>query len=256
MSQAPQRDEQELTEFLWQALETGDLPADLAQLEVETIYRLQFAIMERHLAAGRELGGWKSGAAPPPLREVFGGNPSAPLFADAFLDSGCKLSKGIPNLLLEVELGIVMGTALAGPGATPETARAAIAGVRPSFEIVGGAVPLPDGPDKFPGFLASGLGHYRVVSGTVLELPAGLADREVEVELCIDGRRVCDQIHPGGTHFEVLAGLANHLARFGRRLESGQGVITGAQIVHIPERTGRYEARMAGLGEVSFQLTT
>ena len=247
--------EKSLAEGLWKGLQTGDLPQELVGISVETAYRLQLDLLQRHLAAGRELGGWKSGNPPPSLRESLGGNPAAPLFADAFLESGCALSRGIPNLLLEVELGVVMGRDLEGPDATPDDARAAVGRLRPSFEIVGGAIPLPDKPEKFRGFLASGMGHYAVVSGSELGVPPDFSDRELDVELSLDGERIMERSHKAGSHFEVVAGLANHLARHGRRLEAGQGVITGAQIAHVPERAGVYAAQIAGVGAVSFELT-
>ena len=148
-----------------------------------------------------------------------------------------------------------MARDLEGPGVTPDEARAAVGSVCASFEIVGGAVPLSDRPEKFRGFLASGMGHYAVVRGPAVDLPAGLSDRDVEVELRIDGASASQKSHQGAAHFEVLAGLANQLTRLGRRLEAGHRVITGAQIIHVPERAGVYEATVAGVGDVSFELT-
>ena len=52
------------------------------------------------------------------------------------------------------------------------------------------------------------MGAYAVVRGAPLAPPGDLADRELEVELCVDGESIARGSLQGQGTFEVLASLA------------------------------------------------
>lgn len=253
-------EEQSLVEATWKGLQGGDFPQEVVEgsLELETAYRVQLGILERQLAAGRRLAGWKAGNPPPPVRAALGDQVmlSGPLLADGLRESGSEVPADTPGLLLEVEVGLSLGSDLEGPDATAAQARAAVASIDPCFELVGGRLPKLS-LERIKGFVAVGMGNFGVVQGSGLSpVPEAFDPGGLSTELWIDGSRTEAPAMDGsaGSPLQVLADLANHLARFGQRIEAGQRVITGARVVRMDCAPGQYEGRIAGLGNVNVTL--
>lgn len=252
--------EKSLVEAAWKALQGGDFPAEIesGSLELEAAYRIGMSILERQLESGRVLGGWKTGALPPPLIELLGADAvlAGPLFSDGLRETGCDIPASLPGLVLEVEVGLTLDLPLSGPNVTSSQARAAVASLDPCFEVIGGHLPKVD-LKKIKGLLALGMGNWGVVSAVGLSpVPKAFDPKTLGAELLIDGKAIAaaPASADGPDPFEILAGLANHLARFGLGLEAGQRVITGARVVQMECPAGRYEGRVSGLGRVSMTL--
>ena len=253
--------EKSLVEGCLKGLQGESYPKEITEgsLDIESAYRVQLGLLERQVADGRVQGGWKCGNPPPALLEALGEGslPCGPLFRDGFLESGAQLPANTPRLLLEVEVEVILGSALEGPNATSEQARAAASSVAPCFELIGGNIPEVN-MDKFRGFLAAGMGNLGVVSGpAVSPLPSDLDFAALTSELWIDGKRgvAASNDAGAGSPFERVADLANFLSKFGIRLEAGQRIITGARVVQIQCDAGTYEGRVSGLGSVQLTLT-
>lgn len=250
--------EQNLVEVAWKGLQGGSFEPELTQgaLDYETAVRVQFGVLERQLAAGREIGGWKFGFAPPPLRQTLGENArvGGPLFAEGLHSSGFQLAADTPGLLLEVEVGLLVGRDLSGPGATPEQAREAVESFATCFELVGGSLP-PVNLDRLTDLIAVGMGNFGVVAGPPVP-PAEVSLDALSSELLIDGEATSDpkQEATVGAPFVLLADLANYLAPFGHVVRAGQRLITGARMVQLDCPAAHYEARIAGLGSAELTL--
>ena len=145
-----------------------------------------------------------------------------------------------------------MGATLAGE-VSAAAARAAVASAAPGFEI---NEPRLGGSASAAARLADNLSQWGIVVGAERPLD-GIDFDALEVALQCDGgvqATVCSRGHIDD-HFASIAALAAQLGRFGRRLEPGQRVITGAfgrRPVTAPSRwRGNFGAAL-GVVEVSF----
>ena len=88
--------EKKLAEQALKGLTGAGFPAELTDgsIDMPSAFRIQSALLDLQLDAGRTLGGWKSGIAPPPAADQMGDNPTmmGPLFSTAFYESGCSLA--------------------------------------------------------------------------------------------------------------------------------------------------------------------
>ena len=247
--------ERSLVEAGLKGLQGGPFPPEIVNgtLDVDSAYRIQFGILERQLESGRTLVGWKAGNPPPAMQAIVGDVPLiGPLFADGLSDSGSEVSADTPGLVVEVEAGLLLATDLSGPGVTVDDARAAVASVAPCFEIIGGNLPKIS-VEALRGFIAVGMGNFGVVAGPG-SAPSELATEELVSELWIDGAKADALSNDAASPFQVLADLANHLANYGHRVQARERVITGARVVCVECRPGRYEGRISQLGSVNLTV--
>jgi 2-keto-4-pentenoate hydratase len=216
--------------------------------------------LDRLLAEGEQLGGWKLGLTSGRSRDAFGAGirPFGFILAGRIHPSGAILER-LPGLGVENELCWVLAEPLAGESVTAADARRAVAGVAPAFEL--NQSRLPD--DAAPGLrVADNLSQWGLVVGELQPLP-GIFDLDLLLEeltvtlLC--NEELCEQVPARGhidDHFESLARLARELARFGRGLAPGEHVITGAYTRQRVERPaawrGEFGAVLGGV-EVTFR---
>src|SRR5512143_3129779 len=126
---------------LWALQQQGDrFPAAWrGKLDLPEGYRVQLGLLQRRLGQGERQAGWKVGLTADAMREMFGNR--EPVFG-YLLESGSTLSGHTFNLaelhnpLVENELLVTLARDLAGPAATVENAKRAVATVAPAFEIV------------------------------------------------------------------------------------------------------------------------
>ncbi len=217
-------------------------------------------LLDRLLAEGEQLGGWKLGLTSGRSRDAFGTGirPFGFILASRIHPSGAILER-LPGLGVENELCWVLAEPLAGESVTAEDARRAVAGVAPAFEL--NQSRLPD--DAAPGLrVADNLSQWGLVVGELLSIP-GAFDLDVLLEeltvtlLCDEG--FCEQVPARGhidDHFESLARLARELARFGRSLAPGEHVITGAytrqRVEHPATWRGEFGAILGDV-EITFR---
>jgi len=221
----------DILDTLWQTHNDpgGDHAAHLADeaVDFDEGQFMQVDLLNRWLAQGEQLGGWKIGMTSGASRNALGEGLRPFGFV---LDSRIKLSGDSLELdalcrgQVENELCFLIGAPL-GADATREDAVAAVAGIVPAFEI---------NQKRLPGNASAGLrvadnlSNWGIVVGKPV-MPNDALDA-LNVATLADGEIVesvssADHIDD---HFESLATLARRLAAFGQSLEAGQYVITGA----------------------------
>ena len=247
----------EAIETLWQTTQNGQYPpSGLEQaLNFEDAYKVQLGVLERQIAAGEQLAGWKVGLSSDGTRQMFGLD--API--SAYLLSSRRFKSGrtfqcadFNKPIIEAELCIIMGQTLKGPGVTREQALAAIAGAAPALELVDMRIDI--GAD-LPLGVADGVAQWGFVTGPeVTPYPAAVdlgamtveAKRNGEVVAIVQGKDAIDD------QVETIAWLANHLAQFDLALEPGQCVMTGSMITPTPiEKGDTWETTFSSFGTVS-----
>ncbi len=244
-----------VTESMWaHTLRRSYFPQEWkGRLTVEQAYRVQLGLLDRWVARGERLAGWKVGLTAPVIQRQFGMHEPVMGF---LLESGHRESGAVfryDELIapgFENELCLTVGVPLQGPGVTPEQARAAIVAVQPAFEII-------EGRGDFRADLTLALTdnsqQKAFVTAAPSVLPPGWAPSATTVEVLINGRSVDhaagseDTGHPVG----AVAWLANKLAEFGRRLDPGQRIMSGSFTRQYPIARGdRIETRFTPFGAV------
>jgi 2-keto-4-pentenoate hydratase len=247
-----------LTQRLWDAREKGDFsPAWLnGALDLEQALDVQLGLLERKLAAGDALGGWKIGLTSERARRALGvdARPFGHLLASRILRSGASVSAGqIAHPSIEPELCFTIGRRVPRDPSRAEIAEA-LARVSAGFEInerrVGSARP------DFPAFVTDCLTQWGIVEGG--GVPLGALDLGgVRCELWRDGERVYSGVSRDelDDHLESLRRLARELDAHGRALEPGQRVITGA-FARFDARAGEHwRASYSGIGDVEVHFS-
>ena len=244
-----------VVESIWQhTLRRSYFPAEWkGRLTIEQAYRVQLGLLDRWVARGERLAGWKVGLTAPVIQQQFGMHEPVMGF---LLESGHRESGATfpPGELIEPgfenELCLTVGKRLEGPGVTPADARAAITAVQPAFEII-------EGRGDFRADLSLSLTddcqQKAFVTGPASPLPAGWEPAGTTVEVLINGRLVDHAVgseatgHPLG----AVAWLARKLAEFGRRIEPGHRIMSGSFTKQYPiAPADRIETRFTPFGTV------
>jgi 2-keto-4-pentenoate hydratase len=230
------------------SVDLGRLP--ITSLTLEQGLQVQLGVLGRWQEQGDGLGGWKVGLTSGAGRDSMGTGyrPFGYILQRRIFQSGAVLGCARGRVQqLEVELCIEIGDRLAGRGLAASTIAAAIRGVRPAFEL--NQLRLP--PGAGPGItIADDLSHWGVVVG---DLAPWTSSGAPHVVLERDGRMVAE-VRPGDVAIDpplvAVQRLCTRLADFGRALEPGELVLTGA-LVKVPTSTiGSWHAEVRGLGSV------
>lgn len=244
-----------VTESMWaHTLRRSYFPAEWkGRLTVEQGYQVQLGLLDRWLARGERLAGWKVGLTAPVIQKQFGVHEPVMgfLLESGHRDSGAVFEHGqLVEPGFENELCLTIGTRLEGAGVTRAQARAAISVVQPAFEIIEGR---GDFRADLTLALTDNCQQRAFVTGPASPLPAGWEPASTTVEVLINGRRVDHAVgseetgHPVG----AVAWLARKLAEFGRRLEPGHRVMSGSFTRQYPIARGdRIETRFTPFGAV------
>lgn len=250
-------DVKQATDILWQAMQAGDhAPEALRKaLSLSDAYQVQLGILDRLLASGEELSGWKIGGTSDAARQML--KLSEPvrgyLLAKNQYASGHTFEHAaIGKPVIESELCITIGTDLKGPGVTRAQVLDAVAAISPAFEVV---QMRSDMASDLPLGVADDVAQWGVVLGEALspyprELDLGGISIEMqkngEVVQQAIGREVIDD------QLDALAWLANRLAEHGRALEAGQRVMTGSCTRPTPIARGdTWQTTFSSVGTVT-----
>jgi 2-keto-4-pentenoate hydratase len=245
-----------LVEALFQARLKGFADPELTAAEhgLREGLDLQLAVLDRLLASGERLGGWKVGHTAGPRRGLMGRDfrPFGYILDGRIAPSGVTLGHGeITSCFVEPELCLVLGAPLRGEDVDPATAKAAVRAVAPAFEL--NETRLPPGADH-PMMLADGLSNWGIVVGPEAPVRSNLTD--TTVELWHDGELVTTKT-PGDSMddpFLSLSRLCALLHQYGRGLEPGQRVITGSFCNETVKGPGNWRAVFSGIGEVAVRF--
>lgn len=247
-------------DLIWKSAKRGVYyPEPLRDaLDFDTALKVQLAVLERRIADGESLAGWKIGLTSPAVRAHFGSDdqPFGYLLQHRIYDSGAQISLDdiSAGCGLEPELCWITARELAGPGATPEMARKSVSGVCPGMEI---NEKRSGGIKDFGLAIADNLTQWGIVAAApVSPVPDDFDSDSLEVSMRRNGTTAATAVGRDviDDHFVSLATLANVLARYGRRIEAGQRIITGAFSKHDVSKGETWEAEFSGLGSctVSF----
>jgi 2-keto-4-pentenoate hydratase len=248
---------QQTVEALWAEQQRGNaFPAEWrGKLDMDEAYRVQLGILERKLARGERQAGWKVGLTADSMREMFGGK--EPVFG-YLLESGSIASGHAFRLaelrspMVENEILITLKEDLSGPSATAEAAVRAVATIAPALEIV--EMRGADMRADMPLAITDNVAQRAYVHGTPIPFSGRLDFGDVRATVRINGevkasplgREVIDN------QLRTIAWLANALHRYGRRLEAGQGLMTGSFTKPLPVSAGDdFETEFSGIGAVA-----
>ncbi len=246
-----------LVDTLWQVHNdpAGGHEQALSGLEIEFDegQSIQTQLLARWLDQGESIGGWKIGMTSGASRNAMGDGvrPFGYVLVSRVIGSGDTLDLSVLHRgQVENELCFLMSSEL-GAGADRESAKAAVAGLVPAFEVNQKRLPS----DVSAGVrVADDLSNWGIVVGQESPVHDNLADLTVTLSGA-DG--VIESIASNGhidDHYESLAILARRLADYGFSLQPGQYVITGAY-GKTPFAPGTYQGHFdQGIGDVEISL--
>ena len=230
-----------------------------ADLTTEAAYRVQMAVKRRQAEAGDRIIGYKAALTSKAMQKQSGiGEPIlGTLLASRRYEEGSPVSTGgFIHTTLEPEVAVVMGAALAGPGLTPEMARAAIAGYLPCVEI--GDIRTGDNRRSLQQTIVCNTFNGGHVFGGSMCGPNGLDLRLEGMVLRVNG-----EIVSTATAATVLDDpinsvvfMANKLGELGLKLEPGMVLMTGSIVASVVIQPGdAVEVAFTRLGSVRARFT-
>jgi len=245
----------------WRAAEPLPAASRLSpDITLDQAYDLQRAWVYATAAAGG-IGGVKGGVVSPAGQEQFGIR--EPI--GAILRGGGRLDAAeepvvirqadYPELVLETEIGFVIGRRIDRPLSSLAELQAHVSGIAPVIELPAGAWELPEGPSRAVDYAAANLRSAGYIVGTPTA-PERLDPRNVELIFSKDGR----ELHRAGGDscwegpWETARWLALFAYRQGIALEPGQVIICGALGKVQPGEKGDYRLDAGALGSIRFSI--
>jgi len=252
-------DVNEAADRIWTGYRRSEFfPSELVGgLSFDEALQVQLDILERRLAGGERLAGWKIGLTSATVRAHFG-TERQPF--GHILESGVIRSPGevaLDDLVVgcgvEPELCVSMESDLRGPGVTAADARAAVASIAPGMEI---NQKRSGGVTDFELSVADNLTQWAIVQGPASPVTDDFDSDALRVTMSCNGEVRADVVGRDviDDHFVSIATLANVLAEYGRHLEAGQRLITGSFSKHDVSRGEEWSAEFAGLGACSVRF--
>lgn len=223
-------------------------------LSLDDAHALCEGNIQRRLAAGEKLAGFKVGFTNIPVRDKMGLPDSTYgyLLDTMVLDNGGELR--MDELIapkIECEICFKLGQALEGKGLTIEQVLAATEGVSASFEICDARI--KDWKCPYPDFFAdNGFSARVILMGTwhpvsEVDLLGETVVLTQDGKVLAEGKGEMAMGHPAN----ALVWLAGKLADRGKGLKAGQIVMTGTLTPILPiEQGSTYVASFSTLGEV------
>lgn len=211
-----------------------------------------------HERAGETVAGWKLGLTSGASRDAFGDGfrPFGFVLESRSLRSGTTLwwDDTVATGSIENEVCFELAETITEP-VTPDSVRETLKGLAPAFEINQVRIGADASNEER---LADNLSNWGLVTGETVALSDdwSAAQSRLKVSLLHNADGVESVLAEGhiDDHFVSLARLSNRLLRFGRRLEAGQKVITGAfGRVREPKR-GLWSGDFGSLGRVHVRI--
>jgi len=228
--------------------------------ELDAAQVAQLESLEAFEAAGDGAGGWKLGLTSGASRDAFGPGvrPFGFVRTSRVFRSGHTLwwddTLGADGLAGSIENEVCFEFAeTVSEDVDAHSVREALRGVAPAFEL--NQVRVAAEADHATR-LADNLSNWGIVVGEVIDVPSAWQPEQLVVRLLhnADGAAsVAAQDHIDD-HFESLARLSNRLRRFGRRIEAGQKVITGAFGRMADPKHGLWSGDFGELGRVHVRI--
>ncbi|MGH3876265.1 MAG: 2-keto-4-pentenoate hydratase [Actinophytocola sp.] len=221
-------------------------------------YLIQQELVRLLLADGDRIVGHKVGLTSRPMQRMLGvDSPDfAPVLESTVYSDGAEVSAGaFIQPKIEAEIVFVLGSRLQGPGVTVSDARAAVAGVGASVEIVDSRV--VDWRIRLADTIADLASSGAVARSSRLAPLSDVDTRLVGMVMSRDGELVDTGAGAAalGDPVGVVAWLANTLGARGVALEEGHLIMTGALHAAVPMSAGEtYLAEFDRLGSITVRV--
>ncbi len=232
----------------------GPPPSEGRSLSLADAYDVQDRVRQTLVARGEQVIGWKVGFTSRATQQAFATDSPACAFllGSGVYATGAEVpAAGFVGLAVEVEIALVMGRSLAGPGVTPPQALLAVEGAVPALELVDFRYA---GKPTVIDAVADGVFASAVVLGApltdVTHLDLALEGVVYEMNGAIAATNTAAEVL--GSPINSLAWVANHLGTRGLGLRAGDVVMTGSVSVLLRPKAGdTVRARFTRLGSVS-----
>jgi 2-keto-4-pentenoate hydratase len=230
-------------------------PQWFGRLTLDQGYGVQLGLLERRVAAGARLIGWKVGLTSEAMQQQF--RVPEPLFGylldDAPHASPARFARdALIQPGVENEICLTLAADLVGPGVDLAAARRAVGAVAPAIEV---AETRGDFTAQLPVAVADNIQERYIVLGTpTAPLPTDLDLAAVRATVEINGARVAEATGAAvlGDPLRALVWLANKLPEYGQAVRAGQLVMTGSVTRQFAvERGDRVVTTFAPLGVVA-----
>ncbi len=244
--------------------QTGLLSLRFAGMTMDDAYAVQDALVQRKIAAGRTIIGWKIGLTSKAMQDALKIDipDSGILFDDMMFDNGATVPEGrFIQPRIEAEIAFVMKQPLSGADITEEDVLAATDYVAPSLEILDTRILRTD-PESgrtrsIVDTIADNAANAGLVLGRQKHKPGDLdlrwtgaiVARNGEVEETGLGAGVLDNPVSG------IVWLVKRLANYGQSVRAGDVVLSGSFIRPIEARPGDlFHADFGPFGSVSLSF--
>lgn len=233
-------------------------------MDMDDAYAVQSAWVQRKLSDGRRIIGRKIGLTSKAMQSALNIDipDSGVLFDDMSFENGGTVPKGrFIQPRIEAELAFVMKAPLAGPGVTPQDVIRATEYVQPALEILDTRILRVDPETKKTRTVFDTIADNAANAGIVL---GGERRRPDDIDLRWAGAIVYrdGEVEETGLGAGVLddpalsmAWLANRLATYGDRIESGEIVLSGSFIRPIEAPSSSFiRADYGPLGQLTLSF--
>jgi 2-keto-4-pentenoate hydratase len=248
-----------LAERLAAARATGDyFPEWLnGKLTLGDALGVQIRLLDKALASGETLAGWKVGLTSPRARAALGADvrPFGFVLGKYCLSSGATVeAASISRPAIEPELCFTFGSDVSSVDSSVADVRRAVATVSAGYEINEGrrGSVRPD----LPAMVSDRLTQWGIVVGE--GVPASGVDvNGIRCTLSKNGEQVYSGVSRDelDDHYESLRRLVVELGQQGRGIEAGARVITGAFARFDAAAGERWHAEYDGVGSVEVSFT-
>lgn len=216
----------------------------------------QLDVLQASEAEGETVGGWKLGLTSGASRDAFGAGfrPFGFVLGSRVRRSGSTLwwDSTVTTGSIENEVCFEIGETITEQ-ITPGDVRDILKGMAPAFEINQVRIGSEASSEER---LVDNLSNWGIVVGDMMDVPADWMQQQLKVSLLHNADGVESVAADGhiDDHFVSIARLSNRLLRFGRQLEAGQKVITGAfGRVREPKR-GLWSGDFGQFGRVHLRI--
>ncbi len=225
--------------------------------DLDLAYAVQRELVTTDLAA-RAIAGYKAGFTSAAAQRRFGltAPVSGVLPAGGARDSGAVIALADhPNLMIEIEIGFVLRSAITRPMKSVADLRTYVREARPVVELPALGFESPTGFTA-QDLVATNVGAALWLAGAPLPVAALDEVNALEVTLA-QGAEIVDSgrgSNAMGDQLEALRWLVNHLQAQGWPLRPGHLLITGTLGRINPARPGRWQARYGDLARLEFEI--
>lgn len=232
------------------------LSATMPNLDVKAAYEIQKAYLQKRLETDK-IGGFKAGLTTPAAQERFGVTSPVTgiLFASGKLADGASVeAAAFRGLMLETEIGFVLGEAITQPVKDVAELQQKVRGVFPAIELP--EMGFADMKQlKGVDIIAADVSAVQFIVGA--EQPLNGQDvNGVTVNLTLNGETVNTGTGKEalGDQWQAALWLVNSIIAQGWTIEPDHVLMTGALGKMIPGKPGKYTADYGEFGKIAFEV--